>query len=58
MIKQTKIDFEPLFRKGDYFKIVRTNKDPDLMPIEARRLKDGKVYGFWKGELETLLNLK
>lgn len=49
---KAKEDHYPLFRKGDKFKIIKLNKNPDLLPIEARRLKDGEVYGFYEGDLE------
>ena len=35
-INKAKNSLEPLYRKGDMFKIVRKNKDPGLMPIEER----------------------
>jgi len=49
---KAKKDFIPLYRKGDKFKIIKKNKETELMPIEAMRLKDGQVYGFEEGELE------
>lgn len=49
---RTKIEYKPLFRKGDKFKIIKINDDPNLMPIEAIRLKDRQIYGFEEGELE------
>ena len=51
-MKKAKFDFKPLFRKGDTFKIIKRNKDPNLMPIEALHLRSKKVYGFEEGELE------
>jgi len=51
-IMKTKEDFDPLYRKGDLFKIVKINDDPNLVKIEAMRLKDGQVYGFDESELE------
>ena len=42
----------PLYHKGDKFVIIRTNSDIHRMPIEARRLKDGCIYGFEEGELK------
>lgn len=53
-ILRVKEDFEPLYHKGDLFKIVQINNDPDLMDIEAMRLKDGQIYGFSKDELEEV----
>jgi hypothetical protein len=53
-IYKTKEDFLPLFRKGDRFKILKLNEDINLMPIEALRLKDGKIYGFEENEFEEL----
>lgn len=49
---RAKIEVKPLFRKGDKFRIIKINDDPNLMPIEAVRLKDGEIYGFEEGELE------
>ena len=51
-IKKVNHDFESLYRKGDKFKIIRLNKDEDLMPIEAMRLKNRQIYGFEENELE------
>ena len=48
-VKET---FEPLYKKGDKFKIVKRNKEEGLMPIEAKRIKDGEIYGFEIDELE------
>lgn len=47
-----KHDLAPLYREGDSFEIVKRNEDPDLMPIEARKLRGGQVYGFEERELE------
>lgn len=41
-----------LYRKGDIFEIVKINDDPDLMTIEAMRLKDGETYGFEEEDTE------
>lgn len=51
-VKKAKIDCSPLFQRGDKFVIVNKNYDPNLMPIEAKRLKDKQVYGFDEDELE------
>jgi len=51
-IRQVKENFMPLYMKGDKFKIIKINKDINLMPIEAMRLKNRKIYGFEEGELE------
>ena len=48
---KAKEDYFPLYRKGDEFIIVKVNKDPDLMPIEAMRLKNKAIYGFEKEEI-------
>jgi hypothetical protein len=53
---KTKIDFQPLFRKGDRFTLVKKNNNPDLMPIEARSIKDGWIFGFEEDELEEIKN--
>jgi len=42
----------PLYHQGDKFVIIRTNSDINRMPIEARRLSDGCIYGFEEGELK------
>ena len=48
--------FEPLYRKGDKFKIIKFNKDKDLLPIEALHLRTGNVYGFYRDEVVTIEN--
>ena len=53
---RAKETFEPLYHKGDLFKIIRVNTNPDLMELEGIRLKDGKIYGFEKSELEEVKN--
>jgi hypothetical protein len=52
MTLRAKADFHPLYRRGDAFKIVKINSDPDRMPIEALHLWSKQVYGFEEGELE------
>lgn len=54
MIKEFKAkeDFRPLYQKGDVFVIIRRNNDEWLMPIEAKRLKDGNIYGFFEEEIK------
>ena len=52
-ISYAKESFEPLFRKGDKFIIVRRNNNPQLMPVEARHLYTREVFGFEEGELEN-----
>lgn len=54
----SKIDFEPLFFKGDKFRIVSLNTDENLTPISALKLKSGKIYGFNENELEEIENGK
>jgi len=44
-------DFYPLYRKGDIFKIIKVNNNPNLMDIMAVRIKDRKVYYFDKKEV-------
>lgn len=44
----------PLFRKGDKFVIVGRNSDKNLMPIEAKSLRDGWIYFFNEDELEEI----
>lgn len=51
-IKKAKENFMPLYMKGDKFKIIKINKDINLMSIEAMRLKNHKIYGFDEGELK------
>ena len=51
MVK-AKETFEPLYKKGDKFKIIKRNKEDGLMPIEAMRIKDKEIYGFEENELE------
>lgn len=51
-IVKAKEDYHPLYRKGDKFKIIKINKNPELMPIESMRIKDGEIYGFFDDELE------
>ena len=48
----SKEGFYPLYQKGDQFKVVRINRKSHLVPIEARRLKTGKIYGFYKEEID------
>ena len=50
--RTAKEDCMPLFRKGDRFVIIKRNSNPQLMPLEAMKLKDHRVYGFYEGELE------
>ena len=50
-IKIAKESFSPLYMKGDKFKIIKLNTDYNLKPIEALRIKDGRIYGFEEGEL-------
>jgi len=50
-IVKAKEDYYPLYRRGDKFKIIIINKNPDLMPIEALHLRKNKIYGFFKEEL-------
>lgn len=52
-IVRAKETFDPLYSRGDKFKIIKINKDPDLMSIEARMLKSGAIYGFEEGELSS-----
>jgi len=51
-IKIAKETMHPLYQKGDKFEIIKLNSDPDLVPIIAKRLKTGDMYGFYEGELE------
>lgn len=51
-IKKAKESFVPLYFKGDEFKIVKLNKDVNLVPVEAMRIKGGIIYGFGEDELE------
>jgi len=51
-IKKAKYSFYPIYKNGDKFKIIQLNENIDLMPIEAMCIKDGRIYGFWEGELE------
>jgi len=55
---RAKETFEPLYNKGDLFKIIRINTYPNLMELECVRLKDGEIYGFEKNELEEVKNEK
>jgi len=48
----SKVGLEPLFYKGDKFIIVKTNNDKDMMPIEAKHIRSGWIFGFNEGELE------
>ncbi len=41
----------PLYKKGDKFIIIKRNNNPNLMSIEAMRLKDRQIYGFEEGDL-------
>jgi hypothetical protein len=41
-----------LYRKGDKFKIIKINDEPDLMPIEALHLRTKEIYGFVEEEFE------
>lgn len=50
-IVKTKSEFKPLFKKGEKFKIIRMNFEDGLMPVEAKSLRTGEVYGFELGEL-------
>jgi hypothetical protein len=49
---KSKIDFKPLFYKGDKFIIIKRNTDVGLYPIIALRIKDKNIYGFEEDELE------
>jgi len=51
-MKKAKFGCEPLYREGDKFRVVKKNKDPNLMPIEALHLRTKQVYGFEEDELE------
>lgn len=51
-IRKATETFSPLYNKGDKFKIMKINEDPNLVPIEAGRIKDKAVYGFEEWELE------
>ena len=46
MIKKYKVTetFIPLYRKNDIFVITKLNKEKELMPIEAMRLKNKQIY--------------
>ena len=55
---RAKETFEPIYYKGDLFKIIKVNTNPDLMELECVRLKDGEIYGFRKDELEEVKNEK
>ncbi len=55
---RAKETFEPRYNKGDLFKIIKINTNPNLMELECVRLKDGEVYGFEKNELEEVKNEK
>lgn len=46
-----KESFFPLYRKGDKFKIIKINNNPDLMPVEAVDLRSRVVYGFTEEEI-------
>ena len=50
-IYKAKETFEPLYYKGDKFIIVKRNTDENLMPVEAKHLRSGRIYGFEVGEL-------
>lgn len=52
-IFRAKESFPPIYKKGDKFKIIKFNKNSNLMDVEAVRLKDGEVYGFSKEEIES-----
>lgn len=51
-IVKTKEGMMPLYRKDDEFKIIRLNKEEGLIPIEARHLKSGRIYGFNEWEFK------
>lgn len=51
-IVKIKESLEPLYRKGDLFRIIKINTDKDLVPVVAVRLKDNVVYGFEGDEFE------
>lgn len=51
-VVKTKEDFMPLYRKGEKFKVIRINKDENLMPVEAVSFKTGEIYGFEEKEFE------
>ena len=53
-IVKARENFLPLYLEGDLFKIIKINKDKRLMPLEARRIKNGKIYGFDEEEFEKL----
>ena len=49
---RAKESFDPLYIKGDWFRILKINSDKDRMPIEALHLYSRCVFGFEEGELE------
>lgn len=51
---KAKEDFYPLYGKGDEFIILDRTTDERLLPIAAKRIKDGEVYYFNDGELEEV----
>ncbi|MGV8152042.1 MAG: hypothetical protein ACP5OG_03100 [Candidatus Nanoarchaeia archaeon] len=53
---RAKETFEPLYQKGNLFRIIQVNSHPNLMELECVRLKDGKKYGFERNELEEVKN--
>lgn len=44
-------DYMPLYKKGDLFKIIKINEDPDLMRVEAVNLRNNQVLGFSEEEV-------
>lgn len=49
-IVKTKAEFRPLYYKGEKFRIIKLNKNPNLMPIEAVSMRTGECYGFEEDE--------
>ena len=49
-----KQEFYPLYRKGDKFKIVKINKEKDLLPIESLHLRTKQIYGFERDEIQII----
>ena len=51
-LKKAKEDFKSLYKKDDLFKIIKINKEPEMMPIEALHLKSQQIFGFVEDELK------
>lgn len=51
-IVKVKEGFYPLYYKGEKFRIIKLNKNKDLMPVEMKSLRTKETFGFEKFEID------